>query len=122
MNGISYLADTNAFIYLLNGSPLLEELASDGWSFSYITEIELLSKNNITTTQELIVQNMLDTCLRVYHSQNITERAIKIKRKYKLKLPDAIIAASALSIGLPLITADKEFKKIEELDLIFIEP
>lgn len=122
MNGISYLADTNAFIYLLNGSAILEELALKGWSFSFITEIELLSKINISTSQETIIHNMLNTCLRVYHSQNITERAINIKRRYNMKLPDSIIAASALSIGLPLITADKEFKKIHELDLIFIEP
>jgi predicted nucleic acid-binding protein len=34
-----------------------------------------------------------------------------------LKLPDAIVAASALYMSLPLVTADKSFLKIPGLDL-----
>jgi predicted nucleic acid-binding protein len=36
-------------------------------------------------------------------------------------LPDAIIASTSLIYGLPLVTADKGYSKIEELDLILIE-
>lgn len=38
-----------------------------------------------------------------------------------MKLPDSIIAATSLVYGLPLISADKGFSKIEELDFILIE-
>ncbi len=45
--------------------------------------------------------------------------AIKIRRSYRLKLPDAIIAATALYLGLPLITRNvKDFTNILELRLI----
>ena len=44
MNGLKYFADTNCFIYLLDENPLIMPFANDGWAFSYITEIALLSK------------------------------------------------------------------------------
>ncbi|WP_434981603.1 PIN domain-containing protein [Daejeonia sp. YH14] len=49
------------------------------------------------------------------------EQTIRLKRKYNIKLPDAIIASTSLVYGIPLVTADKGFSKIEELDLILIE-
>jgi len=51
----------------------------------------------------------------------IKEQTIRLKRKYNIKLPDAIIASTSLVYGIPLVTADKGFSKIEELDLILIE-
>jgi predicted nucleic acid-binding protein len=44
-----------------------------------------------------------------------------LKRKYHIKLPDAVIAATCLVFDIPLVTADKGFSKISELDLILIE-
>jgi predicted nucleic acid-binding protein len=44
-----------------------------------------------------------------------------LKKKYSIKLPDAIIAATAIWYKIPLITADKGFEKIEELELILLE-
>jgi predicted nucleic acid-binding protein len=38
-----------------------------------------------------------------------------------MKLPDAIIASSAQYLNMPLLTADKEFKKIPDLDLIIYD-
>lgn len=49
----------------------------------------------------------------------IKNAAIKIRRNYRLKLPDAIIAATALHLGVPLITRNtRDFKDIPELQLI----
>ena len=64
---------------------------------------------------------MLDTCFIVPHSDAINELAIELKQDYHLKIPDAIIAATALYSDIPLITADKDFTKIKELDIILIE-
>jgi predicted nucleic acid-binding protein len=44
-----------------------------------------------------------------------------LRKNYTLRLPDAIVAASALSFEVPLVTADKVFSKVKELDLILIE-
>jgi predicted nucleic acid-binding protein len=51
MSGIRLLADTNAFIYLLNGHPSLQPLLESTWLYSFITEIELLGKPGITPVE-----------------------------------------------------------------------
>ncbi|MBO5690919.1 MAG: PIN domain-containing protein, partial [Spirochaetaceae bacterium] len=43
-------------------------------------------------------------------------------RFYKIKLPDAIVAATAISYNVPLLTADKEFNKIKGLNLCLLNP
>ncbi len=51
----------------------------------------------------------------------IKKITINLKQKYKVKLADAIIAATAIHLELPFITSDTDFKAIKELDLIFLE-
>jgi len=48
--------------------------------------------------------------------------AIDIRRKYRMKTIDAIVATSAIYFDLPLLTADKSFKKIIELTVLLITP
>lgn len=121
MNGIKYLADTNCFIYLLDENSIVLPFASDIWAFSYITEIELLSKKNLSENEDRLIKQMLDTCYKVDHSQTITDLAIQLKRTNNIKLPDAIIAASALMLNLPLITADKGFVNVKGIDCIILD-
>jgi len=121
MNGIKYLADTNCFIYLLDQNPFILPFTVDTWAFSYITEIELLCKQNISKNEEAVINEMLGTCVKVNHSQALTELVINLKRKHNIKLPDAIIAASAQLLQLPLITADKGFAKISEINCILLD-
>ena len=45
---------------------------------------------------------------------------IKIRQQYKLKVPDAIIAATAIVYKIPLISSDCDFEKIKEINLILI--
>ena len=113
MNGINYLSDTNCFVYLLDENPLLLPFTKSGWAYSFITEMEVLSKKNITLKQDSIIRQMLAACFKIDHNQTITELTIKLRRKYSLKLPDAIIAASAQYMQLPLLTADKAFAQIK---------
>ena len=46
---------------------------------------------------------------------------IDLRRTYRLKLPDSLIIASALHLDLPVITSDKAFNKIEELETVYYE-
>ena len=121
MNGISYLADTNCFIYLLDEHPLLLPFAESNWAYSFITEMEILSKKGITLKQDTLIRKMLASCTKVDHNQTITELTIKLRRRYSLKLPDAIIAATAQYLHTPLLTADKAFAQIKEIDCFIIE-
>lgn len=55
-------------------------------------------------------------------NDQIKEIAITLRKLHKLKLPDALIAASAFYYNIPLISADKDFTIISELDVIFYQP
>nr|WP_294941828.1 PIN domain-containing protein [uncultured Mucilaginibacter sp.] len=121
MNGINYLVDTNCFIYLLDENPIILPFLNDGWAFSYITEIELLSKKGMSNHEDHVIREMLASCLKISHSQILTDIVIDLKRKYKIKLPDAIIAASAKLLQIPLITVDKDFADISDIDCILLD-
>ena len=64
---------------------------------------------------------MLD-CNEISLTDEIKEKTIEIRKKYKIKLPDALVPASAIVNNLPLITAGKGFNQIEELNLKLIVP
>jgi hypothetical protein len=49
----------------------------------------------------------------------IVDKTIEVRSLYKIKLPDAIIAATAIGNGLVLVTRNtKDFKDIEGLEVI----
>jgi predicted nucleic acid-binding protein len=58
--------------------------------------------------------------LREYSlTSKVAELCISIRQKYRVKLPDAIIAATALYLSLPLMTRNvKDFSLIPDLKLI----
>ncbi|MDR2206921.1 MAG: type II toxin-antitoxin system VapC family toxin [Flavobacteriaceae bacterium] len=121
MNGIDFLADTNFLIHVHEGNPLAEPFLDYNFATSYISEIELLGVFSINKTQQKALRELLEDCIIIEMNQQIKELCIKLKQKYKIKIPDAIIAASSIIYGLPLITSDADFKSIDELSLIFIE-
>lgn len=121
MNGIEYLADTNCFIYLLDENPMLQSFVESRWAFSYITEMEILSKKGISKAEDSLIRKLLDQCRKIGHSQEITDLTIMLRRKYALKLPDAIIAATAIFVKLPVLTADRSFAQVKEIDCFIID-
>ena len=91
-------------------------------ALSIISAMELLSFSGMTETESQSTRAFINDCTEITLSNDIKEKTIEIRKKYRTKLPDAIIAAAAIVNGLPLITADKGFKQIEELDLQLIVP
>lgn len=122
MNGIDFLADTNALIYLLNGNQCMSMYLEKCLAFSVISEMELLSFHGISENEEIFIKSFLKDCYRIFLSEEVKEKAIEIRKMYKIKLPDAIVAASAIVNNLSLLTADKDFLQIEELNLQLIIP
>ncbi|MBN1599942.1 MAG: type II toxin-antitoxin system VapC family toxin [Bacteroidales bacterium] len=121
MSGNKIFVDTNTLIYLLDGdSSLADILNQRNIYISFITQLELLGYPEITEEDQFQIENLLDNCV-IIDINNIKTQVIGIKRKYNLKIPDCIIAATAVYLDLPLITSDKEFKKIEELNLMLYE-
>jgi predicted nucleic acid-binding protein len=80
-----------------------------------------LSKSSLTLEQENVVRAALSTCIKLDHNQSISNIAINIRKKYNLKLPDAIIAATAELYGIPLLTVDKGFSKIKDFNCLIID-
>jgi predicted nucleic acid-binding protein len=121
MSGHRYLADTNTLIFLLDKHPALTELLDSEWCYSFITEIELLGKPGISASEIKNIRELLNFCTRISHVDRINELTISLKQKFKIKTPDALIAATAIHNKLPLLTFDKGFTQINSLDIVLLE-
>jgi len=122
MNGNKVFVDTNIILYLLGGDKTIAELLNGKQIYiSFITQLELLGYSKSTKKDLKIIQELIDQCVIIDINDEIKDMVIDLKRKYRLKLPDGIIIATAIYLDLPLITADQEFKKAEQLNLIFYE-
>ena len=122
MNGNKLFLDSNILLYFLYGDNDVVEIIFDkDVVISFITELELLSFPKLTSDQENNIKELLKNCQLINLNEEIKSLTIELKRKYKLKLPDAIIAATAYYLNLPLITADKQFKQVEELEIILYQ-
>lgn len=122
MNGIDFVYDTNIFIYIMQGNLNVSHFSNtDSFAFSVISRMELLGKFNIGEREKNTVTELLSLGYCFELNEEIQQKAIELKQKYKLKLPDAIIAASAIRNELPLVSADKGFAAIRELDFIQID-
>jgi hypothetical protein len=112
-----YLLDTNIVIELLKstGAPphIKDPLA--GAVISIITEIELLSYPLLTKADEQEFRDCLRHITILPITESAKEHAIALRRKYRLKLADALISGTAMAFGLCIITDDKEFSRIEEV-------
>lgn len=121
MIGIDFLADTNFLIFTSQGNSIVEPFLDYNIGISFISEMELLGVFSISKIQKSNVQNIINECFVIDMNTEIKKYAIQIKQKYKIKLPDAIIAATAIQYNIPFITADADFKVVKELNLIFLE-
>jgi predicted nucleic acid-binding protein len=122
MNGHSVLVDTNILIYLFKNNERVFELLNgrEIW-VSFITEIELLSFEGHTPTEIQTIRKFLNQCKIIDVNRSIKEAAIDIRIKDKVRLPDAIIAATAQYLNMPLVTADKDFRKIDRIVSLIID-
>ena len=122
MNGISLLSDANPLIYLLDGNHEVAGYLDEKqvW-LSVISELELFGKRGLRASEIDEINLLLDSCFIAELSPQIKAIVKKLMQKFTIKLPDAIIAATALYLDLPLLTADAHFQKIPDLNLILLE-
>lgn len=122
MNGNNIFLDTNIVLYLLSGDETLADLL-DGKSIylSFITELELLGYKEISSEELKKVEGFLNSVSIVDINSEIKKITIGLRKNYKVKLPDALIAASSYYLNFPLITADRELSKISELNIFQYE-
>jgi predicted nucleic acid-binding protein len=119
MNGSKVLIDTNIALYLFRGDQDLGRILQDTETYvSFVNELELLGFKGITSDEINWMELFLEECTVMDYNHGIKEITISLRRKYKIKLPDAIVAATAIFLGLPLISADTHFDNIKELTFI----
>jgi predicted nucleic acid-binding protein len=118
-----FLFDTNVTISFLNDDKLRPSALQLELSFviSVITELELLSSNKITKSEEKAINELLANTFIIGIEEDIKANTIILRRKYALKLPEAIIASTALINKIPLVTNDKIFKRVKEIKSITIK-
>ncbi len=117
-----YLMDSNAIIDFFNGklNPAGKNfVASCDPRISVITQIELLSNKNIPSTEWEQLQTFIQIATVYTFDDSIVEKTIMLRQQYRIKIPDAVIAATALLHELSLITKNVlDFKNIAGLIVI----
>ena len=120
--GKEYLIDTNAVIdYLDNKLPVKAGELMDGIDsrISVITRMELLSWPGASEEQTLILNEFINASEVFALEEPVIVKAIEIRKTHNSKLPDAIIAVTALVNKLTIISRNtKDFDKIEGLEVL----
>jgi len=118
MNG-KYLVDTNAVINILkmDDSKATFIDADSVFFISIISEIELLSYAHLSIEEEKKIRDFLFESTIINIDIKIKDETIRIKKIYNLKLPDAVICATAYCHNLTLITDDKTLARVFEINL-----
>ncbi len=119
-----YVYDTNIFIYYLADEPTVNSFFTEEFLnlhevlISPIIYIELLSFAGLEKEKEQAIRDLLSQFYSVPLLREIEEQTIQLKRQYKIKLPDAIIAATALQKDAFLVTRNaNDFQGIAELKI-----
>lgn len=118
---IDLLADTNVLIRLLEGDELVATLLTGKTIYiSEVTEMEMQCKPNQPAEDRELIRLLLDDCIIIEINSQVKAEAIRIRRITRMKLMDAIVAASAVVTGLPLLTADNGFERLKTLNLLLL--
>ena len=109
--------DTNVVLYHLGGR-LQNPLVKRKYIISIITEIELLSYSRIQADEINTIQNFISQITVVELRNSIKTETILLRRNYNLKVPDAIIAATALRLNATLMTNDQKLLNVSEIETL----
>ena len=114
MTGIKYLLDTNIILGILKSNPVVTALISERsmlvneCACSAITRMELLGYPGITDAEDALIRKKLESLTLLSLTLPIEDVAIEFRRSRKVKLPDAIIVATAKYYNIELITLDQQ--------------
>ena len=119
--GQKYLIDTNVLIDAQmnrlpsKGLDFLTRVINQDFIISFITQIEYLGYKKVSKSSEEFIS--LADIIEI--DKFIIQGCIDLRRNYKIKLPDAIIAATALTRDLILVTNnEKDFIELQDLSIM----
>lgn len=124
--GIKYLWDTNTTIYYLqqqfpvSAENFIDEALKESKpAISAITEIELLCWKTASKKDLEVIHNFINDAIVFELEKEIKLKTAEIRKTHKIKLPDAVIAATTLVYDLILLTRNtKDFQNMQGLKQI----
>ena len=121
---MKYIFDTNILIYYVEQQPGVEQYFTESFVSEHeiitspIIRIEILSYAEITKEEEFRIEEILSTFGTTEINKELEDIAIHFRKEYKLKLGDAIIAATAFQHSATLVTNNtKDFRHIPEITI-----
>lgn len=116
--------DTNSVIYYLEDDPITVPIMEQSLAvhprpfLATVTELELFSFAFLTPVETSRIEEFVSTCVIVLLDSQIARIGAKLRREYRLKTADSIVAATALFTSSTLLTRNvKDFKKITGLSI-----
>ena len=127
--GQKFLIDTCTVVKYLDeilppeAISFMDALVDDDSKVSFITKIELLVWNPPIAEDIKVRKEFLAGSEIHYINNEIIEDAIQIRKTTNIKLPDAIIAATAMHNNYVLLsTNDNDFNKVVPMGLKYLNP
>lgn len=119
-----YTLDTNAIIYCLKddktATPIIKAVLGKSTPvyISSITELELFAYPDLSWREEELINYLLESLSIISLDSQLARMAGEIRSKFRLKVADSAIAATALFTGTTLLTRNvKDFKRVPNLKL-----
>ena len=125
--GETFILDTSAVIKYVKGSlsssgmDLLNRVIEDEPTISIVNRIELLSWKPPVESDLDLFHLFVNNSNHIPLTESIILKTIEVRREYKLKLPDAIIASTALILNRTLL-ADNDLDFLRVPNLKYINP
>ena len=123
--GTPYLLDSNIVIYLIKGtlSPEISEIIAESAKYparlSVISKMEILGWNAPTPEEANAYLEFVEDSIIIPLTDDIVNKTIELRKSIRIKLPDAIIAATSLMHNFTLITVNEsDFSRVPELNFI----
>ncbi|MCX9075052.1 MAG: type II toxin-antitoxin system VapC family toxin [Candidatus Methanoperedens sp.] len=124
MNGKDkYLIDTNVLIYFLQGDKpavsFFKKIINDELYISLINKIEVLSFPDLSDEEEKSINQFLLNFVTLDVDNAVAEETIRIRKKYRLKLGDALICATSIMHDTVLVSRnEQDFSRVKELKFL----
>ncbi len=119
-----YIIDTNILIHILvsylpeKSHDCIKDICARSFCVSIISKIELLGYRGETPDGLSIAREFLQNADIIPLSDSISEITINLMQNHSIRLPDAVIAASAFYLNAILVTRNvKDFIGIEGISI-----
>lgn len=85
---------------------------------SALSQVEVLGFHSLEARDAIYLQLALKRLPQLAITDAVLKSAVQVRQQFRLKTPDAIIAATALEHNLVLVTTDNGFGRVAGLGLI----